>query len=192
MPEQPGPTTAPSSSRNCLPHRLTLQNPPDTTSASFSPRAGQALTQSFQAPRGRLSERPAGSGTGARTPPSSRRGRGGRPGARTHPTRGARAGRCVGRGRARVTCTPRSRRLPIGLSSRYQDRGWCGEVGSRVAQVAQRTVVSIWPEGLPPVPIEKAPVSKMPCSPSSPWSTQERVPQASDFSFSLSGPPLGP
>lgn len=52
--------------------------------------------------------------------------------------RGSRAGRCVGRGRARVTCTPSSRRLLIGLSSRYLDPGWCGEVGSQVAQVAQR------------------------------------------------------
>ncbi|XP_039743441.1 BRISC and BRCA1-A complex member 2 isoform X2 [Pteropus medius] len=58
-------------------------------------------------------------GAGARTPPGSRaaEGRGGRPGARTHLARGARAGRCVGRGRARGTCTPRSRRLPNGLSS---------------------------------------------------------------------------
>lgn len=55
--------------------------------------------------------------------------------------RGARAGRCVGRGRARVTCTPRSRRLPNGLSSRYLGWGWCGAVGSRVAQVVPRTVV---------------------------------------------------
>lgn len=57
--------------------------------------------------------------------------------------RGARADRCVGRGRARVTCAPRSRRLPIGLSSRYLDWGWCGEVGSRVAPVALRIVVSM-------------------------------------------------
>lgn len=75
---------------------------------------------SFRLGSARARARPPGSGGGGTSG-----------GARTHPARGSRAGRCVGRGRARVTCTPSSRRLLIGLSSRYLDPGWCGEVGSQ-------------------------------------------------------------
>lgn len=87
----------------------------------------RAAFPSFRLYSARARARPPGSGGGA-----------GRPGSAHASARGSRAGRCVGRGRARVTCTPSSRRLLIGLSSRYLDPGWCGEVGSQVAQVAQR------------------------------------------------------
>lgn len=60
--------------------------------------------------------------------------------ARTHPARGARAGRCVGRGRARVACTLCSRRLLIGLEFQVPGPGLVRGGWISVAQVAPRAV----------------------------------------------------
>uniref|UniRef100_A0A8D1GCR4 BRISC and BRCA1-A complex member 2 n=1 Tax=Sus scrofa TaxID=9823 RepID=A0A8D1GCR4_PIG len=84
------------------------------------PHTRQAPRQELSGTAGTPLRAPGLARPGTRTPPGSWAAEGaGRDvrGARTHPARGARAGWCVGRGRARVTCTPRSRRLPIGLSS---------------------------------------------------------------------------
>lgn len=102
--------TAPSFSRNCLPAQSLMVGHPTSSRLRAARHArGRRGGKTFRHSGDALPSARPGARPRTRTPPSSRAaegaGRGGTSGTRTHPARGARAGWCVGRGRARVTCT---------------------------------------------------------------------------------------
>lgn len=137
----------------------------------------------LQALPGRLLQLPAGLGAGTRTPGRLRRGRDVR-GARTHPARGSRAGRCVGRGRARVTCTPSGRRLLIGLKFQVPGPGLVRGGWIAVAQVAQRAMFEC---GQRASLFKRRPAfQRCPARPTARGFPQEPAPKIRGFPFSTS------
>lgn len=118
-----------------FPPRLTAQGSTATARITERAKVEARAPGNLQALPGRLPQLP---GDAHARPALQRAGRPG--GARTHPARGSRAGRCVGRGRARVTCTLSSRRLLIGLKFQVPGPGLVRGGWISVAQVAQRAV----------------------------------------------------